>query len=154
MSKAFTSEDTPDTVILGRPVEVSGAKRLITEAGFQTLRAACQHLKQQIEGADPEARPSLQHQLALKEAILASVDVSVPKDNARALLGCTVTLKDTTGAQRQFRLVGVDEVDAKRGHISPQSPLGAALWGKQVGDSVEFERQSGTVYFEIEAIEL
>ncbi len=153
MSKAFTSEETQENVILGRPVQVSGAKRPITEAGLNALRKVCQQLKQQIESASEEERPSLLHELALREATAASVEVFLPKDNSQALLGCTVTLKDQTGALRQFRLVGIDEVDAKRGHISPQSALGEALWGKRVGESVELERASGTVSFEVEAIE-
>ncbi|MDC4227053.1 MAG: GreA/GreB family elongation factor [Candidatus Manganitrophus sp.] len=46
-------------------------------------------------------------------------------------------------------MVGDDEADVKSGKISVQSPVGKALIGKRVGDSVSIVTPSKTVEYEI-----
>lgn len=50
--------------------------------------------------------------------------------------GATVTLIDENDNQKVFSIVGVDEVDTSKGHISWQSPIGRALIGKTTKDEV------------------
>jgi transcription elongation factor GreB len=57
------------------------------------------------------------------------------KDRVR--FGAWVTVEDEEGEERVWRIVGVDEVDAKGGHISWKSPVGRALLGKHVDDEVK-----------------
>lgn len=59
------------------------------------------------------------------------------------LFGATVTVEDEDGEARTYQIVGVDEVDAKAGKISWQSPLGKALLRKKVGDAVVVQKPSG-----------
>ncbi len=67
--------------------------------------------------------------------------------------GAWVVLHDDDDGQRKsYRIVGPDESDADRGHISMESPVARALMGKAVGDEVEVHRPRGEVYFTIEEI--
>jgi transcription elongation factor GreA len=64
--------------------------------------------------------------------------------------GATVTLEDEdTGEKSTYQLVGVDEADIKNGLLSVSAPLGRALIGKTVGDSVEVTTPRGTKAYEI-----
>lgn len=67
--------------------------------------------------------------------------------------GATVELLDEEGLTKCFTIVGVDEVDTSRGHISWQSPIGKGLIGKSVGDEVVVKVPSGEVTFEVAMIE-
>lgn len=57
-------------------------------------------------------------------------------NNAQIFFGATVTLEQDDGATVTYRIVGPDETDAQKGHISIDSPLAKALLRKQVGDEV------------------
>jgi transcription elongation factor GreB len=63
------------------------------------------------------------------------VDVKNLKQD-RVRFGATVEVEDDDGEEHTFRIVGVDEVDAKAGKISWKSPVGRALLGKALDDSV------------------
>lgn len=67
--------------------------------------------------------------------------------------GATVNLLDESGNTRIFSIVGVDEVDTAKGHISWQSPIGRYLIGKQVGDEVLVKVPAGESTFEVVSIE-
>jgi transcription elongation factor GreB len=57
--------------------------------------------------------------------------------------GATVTVENEDGEKQTYQIVGVDEVDAKVGKVSYQSPLGQALMRKQAGDVVTVHKPSG-----------
>jgi transcription elongation factor GreA len=81
------------------------------------------------------------------EARLAMADVidiaSVPPSN-RIMFGVTVELEDQdTGDAVKYRIVGMEEADAKAGLISYNSPIGRALIGRSVGDEVRFDTPKG-----------
>ena len=59
--------------------------------------------------------------------------------------GATVTVEDAAGNEIVYVIVGVDEVDTKKNHISWQSPIGRALLGKEEGDEVEIHTPKGLV---------
>jgi len=50
--------------------------------------------------------------------------------------GAHVTLEDEDGERFQFILVGSEEIDPASGRISCLSPLGQALMGRKIGDTV------------------
>ena len=60
-----------------------------------------------------------------------------------------VEVEDVDGGRRELRLVGADEADASRGWVRVDSPLGAALLGRQAGDSVLVERPRDTLELKI-----
>jgi transcription elongation GreA/GreB family factor len=51
--------------------------------------------------------------------------------------GSAVTILRDDGREQTFRIVGEDEANPSRGTISHGSPLGRALLGKRVGDTVK-----------------
>ena len=67
--------------------------------------------------------------------------------------GATVTIQDEDEQTRVYQLVGVDEVDVKRGRISVASPMGKALLGKKEGDITSVKRPAGDLEVELVSIE-
>jgi transcription elongation factor GreA len=82
-------------------------------------------------------------------AELSSIDLArVPKD--RIAFGATAHLTDTeTGEKRTYRLVASEEVDTERGWISPGSPVGQGLVGRQEGDVVVIRTPNGSRRYEV-----
>src|ERR1041385_7758057 len=63
---------------------------------------------------------------------------------ARAFFGATVRYVNASGAERVVSIVGTDEVDLNRNHISWVSPLGRALMKSAAGDDVVLQAPNGT----------
>ncbi|MFZ5478678.1 MAG: transcription elongation factor GreB [Myxococcota bacterium] len=57
--------------------------------------------------------------------------------------GATVEFEDENGEAQTWTILGEDEVDTEKRVISYVAPLGRALMGKSVGDSVTFETPKG-----------
>jgi transcription elongation factor GreB len=62
----------------------------------------------------------------------------------RAFFGATVRYTNAEGMERVVSIVGTDEVDLSRNHISFVSPLGRALMKSAAGDRVALEAPGGT----------
>jgi len=140
VSKAFTSEETPDLGPLGRipPRLAPGEVRYVTPEGQAALRAA-------VEAARADPGPAARTRATLLEATLATLTV-LAADAApagEAAFGRWVTVEDDTGARTTWRLVGPDEADARRGLISVSAPVARALLGRRPGEWVEVERPGG-----------
>ena len=72
------------------------------------------------------------------DGILQNVEIiKKPKGDSKVQLGSVVRLKN--GTEKEFQVVGTVEADPLNGKISDESPIGAALLGKQVGESVEIK---------------
>jgi transcription elongation factor GreA len=68
----------------------------------------------------------------------------------RVRFGCTVRLEDIeTGEQVRYTIVGEDEADVAQGRISITSPVGRALMGKEVDDTVGVSVPKGSREFDI-----
>jgi transcription elongation factor GreB len=61
----------------------------------------------------------------------------------RAFFGATVRFANAAGTERVVSIVGADEVDLNRNHISWVSPLGRALLKSAAGDWVALEAPGG-----------
>ena len=86
------------------------------------------------------------------EAKLSSAIVVSPahQDRERVTFGATVAIKNgTTGEEKVYTIVGQEEVDLKRGRISVASPVGKALVGKKVGESVLIRVPAGEIEYEV-----
>jgi transcription elongation factor GreA len=68
-------------------------------------------------------------------------------------VGATVTLQEEDYPPEVYYMVGTMEADPKKGRISNESPIGAALMGKKAGDSVRVETPAGEIRFKILEIE-
>ena len=67
-------------------------------------------------------------------------------------VGTKITVR-TNGNKIVFDMVGEWEADPMNKKISPESPIGQALFGKKVGEKVEVEVPAGKLKYEILAIE-
>lgn len=71
-------------------------------------------------------------------------------ESDKVLFGATVTVEDfESGKNKTYSIVGEDEIDANRGHISWKSPIAKALLGKSEGDELTIHRPSGDLEVEI-----
>lgn len=74
------------------------------------------------------------------------VDPEAPRSQQagkRAFFGATVRYANAAGAERVVSIVGTDEVDLNRNHISWVSPLGRALMKSAAGDTVVLHAPGG-----------
>lgn len=77
------------------------------------------------------------------------VDLSNLKPD-KVVFGATVTLYDTaTEEEVTYKIVGEDEADIKFGKISCTSPVGKALIGHKLDDSVRVKVPAGLKEYEI-----
>jgi transcription elongation factor GreB len=75
------------------------------------------------------------------------VDPEAPRSGQRAskvFFGATVRYENAAGTEREVSIVGTDEVDLDRNHISWASPLARALMGAVEGDEVVLHAPGGT----------
>jgi len=84
------------------------------------------------------------------------VDPGAPRSGAaasRVFFGATVIYKDAAGQEQTVSIVGVDEVDLERRHISWMSPLAKALLKSSPGDRVTLRAPTKTEQLEILDVE-
>ena len=86
----------------------------------------------------------------LEDAIVVS---SAPDNTNKIYFGAKVTLEDEQGETYTYRLLGADEIDPKKGHISIDAPLGRALLGKELDSEVEVNSPQGMKQYYVQAIE-
>ena len=80
------------------------------------------------------------------------VDPETPRAGqaaTRAFFGATVRYANAAGTERVVSIVGTDEVDLNRNHISWVSPLGRALMKSAAGDRVVLQAPGGTAYLTV-----
>jgi transcription elongation factor GreB len=80
------------------------------------------------------------------------VDLETPRKApaaARAYFGATVRYANAAGTERVVSIVGTDEVDLSRNHISWVSPLGRALMKSAAGDRVVLQAPGGTTHLTV-----
>jgi transcription elongation factor GreB len=69
-----------------------------------------------------------------------------------AFFGAYVEVEDEDCVRSTYRIVGEDEIDLDKGHISWRSPLGRTLLKRTEGDVVVLRRPSGEVELTIVSI--
>lgn len=94
----------------------------------------------------------LDGRIAELEQVLASAKVVRQTNNHTVDIGNKVKVK-VDGSENTFHIVGEWEANPKEQKISHTSPLGQALVGKKVGDTVEVEAPAGKVVYQILGIE-
>jgi len=67
----------------------------------------------------------------------------------RAFFGATVRYINAAGTERVVSIVGTDEVDLNRKHISWVSPLGRALMKSAAGDRIVLQAPGGAEYLDV-----
>jgi transcription elongation factor GreA len=105
--------------------------------------------------AAKEEQGFLEGRIQRIEALLHNavvIETSGGSDEVR--LGSQIVLVEVgNSTSESFLVVGPAEADPANGRISFKSPLGQALMGRQVGDTVRVEAPVGEILFRIKAIE-
>ena len=167
MSKAFTREDD------ARPEQPEWIERVNTlPAGarnYLTPGGAARLSKELIDLMEIE-RPSLtkaedpasKHRLALLDRRIEELQASLqsaevvappPEPHDRVRFGATVTVRDRSGEESRYRIVGADETDLDRDWVSWMSPIAKALLNARLGERVRFKFPSGETELEVVGIE-
>lgn len=121
------------------------AERIKTAREFGDLAENAEYTSARQEQERVESR------IAEIENILQNVEViQKPKGDAKVQLGSVVKLKN--GSTKEFQVVGTVEADPLNGKISDESPIGQALLGKKVGDSVEIVTPADTTMYKVVSI--
>jgi len=102
--------------------------------------------------AAKERQSFLEGRIQELQAKLAMAEVIDPSKITQSSVGFGAKVKVLDIAADEeyvFILVGVEEADVKQGKISTSSPVGKALLGKEVGDSVVIRAPARTMEYEI-----
>ena len=157
------------------PSEASTA--IITRAGFERRRAELQHLWREkrpevvraLAAAAAEGDRSENAEYTYRKKQLGEIDRrvrylskrleslkvvdSAPSDPSAVFFGAWIDLeREDTGESLRYRIVGPDETDAARGHISIDSPLARAALRKRVDDEFEAQLPTGPVRFVVVSV--
>ncbi len=149
-------------------------KNLLTYAGLKALEDELHDLKvvkrkevaQKIkeareqgdlsENAEYDAAKDEQRDIEARieeiEKILKNAEVVVEDevDLDTINVGCTVKVLDKEyDEEMEFKLVGSSEANSLQGKISNESPVGKALIGARVGETVTVETQAGEMQYQV-----
>lgn len=164
MSRAFVREsDVPQ--VLDLPAQISplppGAKNYLTPGGAARLRnELARRLEQErpkLAAAAPDDHDAKRELQVLDQRIrylresLRTAEIveppPLPRDTVR--FGASVTVRDATGEETRYRIVGVDETNLDRNEVSWLSPIGRALLNARLGERVVFRAPRGAQELEI-----
>ena len=84
----------------------------------------------------------MESRIAEIEEILKGAKIIASDGDGTVSLGDTLTV-ESNGVQTEYQLVGAIEADPLNNKISHESPLGSALLGKKVGDTVTIKTPKG-----------
>jgi transcription elongation factor GreA len=76
------------------------------------------------------------------------IDESVAHRAGRVMLGSDVEVEQD-GKRRTYQIVGAPEADPANGKISNESPVGAALLGKAVGETIDVHVPRGVMKLKV-----
>jgi len=148
----------------------------MTEAGRDALQRELERLEHEVA---PKLRTSMQSAAADKDfrenapyhaakeqlaevqmrinslrATISAAAIVQNEASERAGLGARVVLRDLDEDEElTYTLVGPGEIDARRGRISIQSPVGRAVSDHGPGETVEVQTPAGTARYRIERVE-
>lgn len=164
MSKAFTRDDDGIAPVLQRPVSSlpPGVKNYMTAAGAKRIEDELKQLREVerprvVTSNDPSKGELLQKidlRIAYLDQSLLAAEVVLPpaQPDDKVRFGATVTVRDKTGTETKYRIVGIDETDTDRDWVSWRSPIAKALLNARVGQRVKFQIPAGTQEWEIVSI--
>ncbi len=90
----------------------------------------------------------IEGRIMMLERLLKDAIVISGHSSDTVSIGSTVRLR-SDDVERKYTIVGTDEIDLTTSKISNESPLGQALVGRRIGDSVAVQTPRGTNTHEI-----
>jgi transcription elongation factor GreB len=174
MSKAFVKDDAPapETDAEPSPPLPATGKNYITAAGFARLQS---EKKQLLEVERPEVVKTVAWAASLgdrsenadyiygkrrlreidrrvrfliKRLEAAEIVHSSGRDTDQIFFGARVRVRGASG-EKTVTIVGVDEIDTAKGHVSWLSPIARALIKAREGDTVVLRTPGGAEELEI-----
>ena len=145
MSKAFTreSDDSAENFAPPRAPLPPGTQNYITSEGATRIRAELNRLlESKRDLAATENRGALEQRIQYLQSLISAFVVVEAGASEVVRFGSIVKVLQN-GEAEIYRIVGVDEIDLDRNHISWLSPLARALMSRKVGDEIEFRAPSG-----------
>jgi transcription elongation factor GreA len=130
----------------GRRTELAGNIR--TAKGFGDLSENFEYHEAKREQGMVEGRIQQLKIIVPQLGVVRPEDVSTEKVG----FGAMVSVREDTGDEWEYFIVGPLEADPLEDRISYESPLGSALIGHKVGEIVEVAAPAGTIRYEIMAI--
>jgi transcription elongation factor GreA len=98
------------------------------------------------EQRDIEARIEELEKILKNAEVVVEDEVDLKKIN----IGCSVKILDLEFSEElTYKIVGSTEANSLKGKISNESPVGKALIGHKVGDTVEVETQAGVFTYKV-----
>ncbi len=174
MNKAFVKESDQDEDDIPPELQLpKGSKNYITPAGHARLKSELTHLvkverpevvsivswaasngdrsengdyiygKRRLREIDRRIR------FLTKRLEIAEVVDPTRQTQDQVFFGATVTYCDQEGEERTVTIVGMDEIDMAKGHISWISPVARALLKAREGDQVSLRTPAGIQELEI-----
>ena len=161
-------------LFMGKDVVGMEKKNILTYAGLKKLEEELHDLKvnkrkevaEKIkeareqgdlsENAEYDAAKDEQRDIEARieeiEKILKNAEVVVEEevDLDKISIGCKVKILDCEfNDELEYKLVGSTEANSLKGKISNESPVGRALIGKKVGDTVVVETEAGELSYKV-----
>jgi transcription elongation factor GreB len=172
MSKAFVKETEHEEETELAPAAPPGGKNYISLTGYERLKA---ELKQLVEAERPEVVKTVawaasngdrsengdyiygkkrlreidrRVRYLIKRLENAEVVDARGRDTDQVFFGATVKVR-MGGQEKEVTIVGSDEVDPAKGHVSWVSPIARALLKAREGDTVLLRSPAGEEQVEI-----
>ena len=129
---------------VGRRKEVAEKIKEAREQGDLSENAEYDAAKD--EQRDIEARIEELEKILKNAEVVVEDEVDLEKIN----VGCKVTVLDVEfNEECEYKIVGSTEANSLKGKISNESPVGKALIGAKVGDTVNVETPAGVCQYKI-----
>lgn len=126
-----------------RPKEAEEVKRLALmgdfseNVGYQIAKGRLRGLNQRI--------------IEIENLLSRAEIIEMKNDDSQVNLGSYVTIS-TKDSEKTYQILGSSETDPLRGIISHTSPIGSALLGKKLGDTINIKRGEKTTTYQITGI--
>lgn len=171
MSKAFTRENDEaddEDELAPLPAIPAGTKNYMTPAGYRLLKEEYMHLLdverpttvQTVSWAAGNGDRSengdyiygkrrlreIDRRLRFLAKRMENSEVIDPQQRQgceQVFFGATVTVCHEDGVERTYSIVGIDEANAGKGHISWVSPLARTLFKARADDAVKLQLPNG-----------
>jgi transcription elongation factor GreB len=158
VSKAFTRESDDaieDQISPAQLQRQTGAPTYITRQGADRLSSQLHDLLERrraldkdadgvtAKRSDPWRRLDAEIQ-KLQSRLNSAIVADPPGSQEKVAFGSFVRIRDDTGEEETYQIVGVAEADPGENRISSASPLGRALLSHRAGEKLTFQSPAGS----------
>ena len=114
--------------------------------GFGDLSENAEYTEARNDQAKNEAEITRLKAIIDNAIVVSESEISTD----RVSVGTTVRYSNlSTGKESEYAIVGADEADPENGSISGDCPIGMALRGHKVGETVEVETPRGVITLQV-----